>query len=104
MKNLPPKQLPPIKKNEDLTLTIDAVSSEGQGIGRVDGYAVFVPGALEGETVQAHIIKVTKSYAIAKLTEVLTPSPDRVVPRCPAFPACGGCGALPHVLRCVSAF
>ena len=90
------KRTPPVKKNDDLTLTIDAVSSEGQGIGRTDGYTVFVPGALAGETVQAHVIKVTSTYAIAKLTEVLTPSPDRVVPACPAFAACGGC-TLQHM-------
>ena len=90
------KKIPPVKKNDTLTLTIDAVSSEGQGIGRVDGYAVFVPGALAGETVNAHIIKVTSNFAIAKLTEVLTPSPDRVTPICPAFPACGGC-TLQHM-------
>ena len=90
------KTTPPVKKNENLTLTIDAVSSEGQGIGRVSGYAVFVPGALAGETVRAHIIKVTANYAIAKLTEVLTASPDRIAPVCPAFPACGGC-TLQHM-------
>ena len=64
------KPNPPVKKNDDLTLTIDAITSEGQGIGRVDGYAVFVPGALAGETVQAHIIKVTANYAVAKLIKV----------------------------------
>ena len=90
------KQQLPVQKNEDLQLTIDALTSEGQGIGRVDGYAVFVPGALPGERVGVHIIKVTSGYAIGKLTEVLEPSGARVQPVCGAYPSCGGC-TLQHL-------
>lgn len=90
------KQQPPVRKNDDLTLTIDALTSEGQGIGRVDGFAIFVPGALPGEQVRAHVIKVTGSYAVAKLLEAPTPAPERVRPACAAFPACGGC-TLQHL-------
>lgn len=86
----------PVKKNDELSITIDAVGSEGQGVGRVNGYAIFVPGALAGETVRMHIIKVTASYAVGKLLEVSVPSPDRVQPSCPAYPACGGC-SLQHL-------
>ena len=86
----------PVKKNDELSITIDAVGSEGQGVGRVNGYAIFVPGALAGETVRTHIIKVTASYAVGKLLEVSVPSPDRVQPACPAYPACGGC-SLQHL-------
>ncbi len=86
----------PVKKNDELSITIDAVGSEGQGVGRVNGYAIFVPGALAGETVRTHIIKVTASYAVGKLLEVSVPSPDRVQPSCPAYPACGGC-SLQHL-------
>ena len=53
----------PVKKNDELSITIDAVGSEGQGVGRVNGYAIFVPGALAGETVRTHIIKVTASFS-----------------------------------------
>ncbi len=81
----------PVKKNEDLTLKVTALSNEGQGVARVDGYAVFVIGALANETVSAHVIKVTPSYAVAKTIEILTPSPDRVQPGCPVFAQCGGC-------------
>ncbi len=86
----------PVKKNDELSITIDAVGSEGQGVGRVNGYAIFVPGALAGETVRTHIIKVTASYAVGKLLKVTSPSPDRVQPACPAYPACGGC-SLQHL-------
>ncbi len=80
-----------MKKNEERILEVTALSSEGQGVARVDGYAVFVVGALANETVRAHVIKVTPSYAIAKTLEVLTPSPERVRPGCPVFAQCGGC-------------
>ena len=86
----------PVRKNDDITLSIEGLTGEGQGVGRVEGFAVFVIGALFGETVRAHVIKVEKSYAVAKLVEVLTPSPDRVAPRCPVFAQCGGC-TLQHL-------
>lgn len=90
------KQHPPIKKNDELTLSVDSLSLEGQGVAKKDGFVVFVPGALPGETVRAHIIKVTSGYAVGKLLSVETPSPARVEPACPAFAACGGC-ALQHL-------
>jgi len=85
------KMRPPVEKNDDLVVTIESLSNEGQGVARVNGYAVFVVGALAGEEVKAHIIKVSPSYAIAKAVEILTPSPDRVRPACPVFAQCGGC-------------
>ena len=90
------KQQLPVYKNEDLELTIDALTSEGQGIGRVNGYAVFVPGALPGERVHVHIIKVTSGYAVGKLIYLLEPSGKRVRPVCGAYPSCGGC-TLQHL-------
>ncbi|MBQ6145687.1 MAG: TRAM domain-containing protein, partial [Clostridia bacterium] len=64
-----------MEKNEELELTIDGVTLEGAGIGRVDGFALFVPGALARERVRVHVIKVTPSYAVGKLLEVVEPSP-----------------------------
>ena len=84
----------PLKKNDDITLEITGMSSEGSGVGRHEGFAVFVPYSIEGETVSAHIIKVTGSYAVGKLTEVLSPSPKRAVPSCPSFYKCGGCSLM----------
>ncbi len=81
----------PVEKNEELELTIDGVTLEGAGIGRVDGYALFVPGALARERVRVHVIKVTPSYAVGKLLEVVEPSPHRVEPLCPVYDKCGGC-------------
>ena len=86
----------PIQKNDDITLHIDALGSDGQGIGRVDGYAVFIAGALPGELVRAHVIKTTASYGVAKLLTVEEAAKTRVKPACPAYPQCGGC-TLQHL-------
>lgn len=85
------KPTTPLVKNQDLILTIDSLSSDGSGVARVEGFAVFVPGALPKEQVSAHIIKIASNYAVAKLTDVLLPSAARVTSDCPVFPACGGC-------------
>ena len=84
----------PFQKNQELKLLITSLSSEGQGVGRSEGVAFFVPFALPGETVRAHIIKVEKRYCIAKIVEILEPSPDRVEPKCEAFAKCGGCAMM----------
>ena len=81
----------PVQKNQELEMVADGVTMEGVGIGRVDGFAVFVPGALARERVRLHIIKVTPSYAVGKLLEVLAPSHHREVPLCPVYEKCGGC-------------
>ena len=81
----------PPERNEELALAIDNLGSEGQGIGRHEGFAVFVPFALPGERVRARVIKPGKSFAVAKLTEILEKSPERAEPPCPAFGRCGGC-------------
>lgn len=86
----------PVEKNEELELTIDSVTLEGAGVGRVDGFALFVPGTLAGERVRVHVIKVTASYAVGKLLEVAEASPHRIEPLCPVYAKCGGC-AFGHV-------
>jgi 23S rRNA (uracil1939-C5)-methyltransferase len=85
------KMRPPVEKNDDLVVIIESLTNEGQGVARVEGFAVFVVGALAGEEVKAHVIKVQPTYAIAKAVEIIKPSPDRVRPACPVFSQCGGC-------------
>lgn len=85
-----------IRKNDQLELDITSMSAEGSGIGRYEGMAVFVAGAAVGDRVLAHIIKVSKSYAIGKLQAVLAPSKDRIRPDCPVSGRCGGC-AYRHI-------
>lgn len=86
----------PVKKNDDITLEITSMNAEGAGVGRFEGFTVFVPFALPGETVKAHVVKVTKSYAAAKLLAVDIVSEDRVAPLCPLYGRCGGC-SLQHM-------
>ncbi|MCM1275512.1 MAG: 23S rRNA (uracil(1939)-C(5))-methyltransferase RlmD [Lachnospiraceae bacterium] len=80
-----------MKKNDILTLTVDALTNEGSGVGRFEGMAVFVPFTAAGDVISCRVLKVLKSYAYGKAEEVLTPSPDRVENDCPAFGKCGGC-------------
>ena len=72
-------------------LTITALSEEGEGIGRLNGMAVFVPGALPGETVACYLTEQKKNFARGQLTQILVASEHRVTPPCPYFPQCGGC-------------
>ncbi|MBR5113184.1 MAG: 23S rRNA (uracil(1939)-C(5))-methyltransferase RlmD [Clostridia bacterium] len=80
-----------IKKNDIIDLEIDNCGLDGSGIGRHDGLAVFVPSAAKGDVIKAHILKVKKNCAFAKIEEILTPSPDRIECPCPVNMKCGGC-------------
>ena len=86
----------PVKKNQEIELEITALGSEGQGIGRYEGYAIFVEGALPCEKVLATVIKAGSSFGVGKLRRILTPSKDRTAPPCPYFDRCGGC-TLQHM-------
>lgn len=87
-----------MEKNDILTLNIVDTGSDGEGIAKPEGFVVFVPHALRGEVVEAKILKVNKSFAYAKLVKVLSPSPARAEPSCPAFFKCGGCHLM-HMSR-----
>lgn len=79
-------------KNMECEITVTGLTSEAAGVGRYNGFTIFVPGALPGEVVKVRLIKITSSYAVGKLLEICSdPSPNRIVPSCPAFPHCGGC-------------
>jgi 23S rRNA (uracil1939-C5)-methyltransferase len=81
----------PLSKNQDIDLLVEDIGAEGQGVGKYQGYAVFVPGALTGEQVRVRIIKAGKAYGIGRLLEVIRPSEHRVTPVCDVFGRCGGC-------------
>ena len=80
-----------MKKNDLIELTIEDMSSEGLGIGHAEGMAVFVKDTVIGDRVKARAVKVKKSYAYARLEELLAPGPDRVPPVCSVARRCGGC-------------
>ncbi len=81
----------PVEKNKIYEMHIDALGSNGEGIGRIDGYTVFVEGALPGETIRVLILKVKKNYGYGKRMEILETSPARREPLCPVAKQCGGC-------------
>ncbi|WP_430885551.1 23S rRNA (uracil(1939)-C(5))-methyltransferase RlmD [Fusibacter sp. JL216-2] len=81
----------PVQKNEYIELDIVSLGEAGEGIGRVDGFTIFVHGAVPGDKVKAKLIKVKKTYAVGKLDEVIKSSEDRVDPPCPYVSQCGGC-------------
>ena len=79
-----------IKKNDCFTVSIEDMSEDGSGIGKLDGYIWFIKDAVKGD-VEAKAMKMKKSYGFARLMRVITPSPDRIEPACPVARQCGGC-------------
>lgn len=88
--------MPNLTKNQLCTLSIDALSSDGSGVGRLDGMAVFVPGAAPGDRLTVRLTKVLKTYAYGRLESVDAPGPGRCKPDCAVCGPCGGC-SLRHL-------
>lgn len=80
-----------LEKNQEVELMIEDLSSNGEGIGRIQGYALFVKDALVGEKVKVKIMKMKKQYGYAKLMDIIEPSPYRTTPLCENASRCGGC-------------
>ena len=80
-----------MKKNDKITVTIEDIGLNGEGIGKVEGYTLFVKDAIIGDTVEAVITKPKKNYAYAKMTNIIEPSKHRVRAKCPVARQCGGC-------------
>lgn len=79
------------QKNELFVVEIEDIGNDGEGIGKADGFTLFVKDAVVGDTVEARIVKVKKNYAYARLEKVLKPSPFRVEAKCACHRQCGGC-------------
>ena len=79
------------KKNEVFQVRIEDMSSEGEGIGKTDGFAWFIKDTVTGDLVEASVMKTKKSYGFARLIRVIEPSTDRTEPKCPVARPCGGC-------------
>ena len=80
-----------ITKNQIVEVTIEDMTEKGEGLGRADGCPLFIKDTVIGDRVRAKVIKMKKTYGYARLVEVLSPSSDRVEPRCPVAGPCGGC-------------
>jgi 23S rRNA (uracil1939-C5)-methyltransferase len=90
-------QTPAIKFNDTAVARVDSLNSEGQGVARVNGKAVFIRGALPGEEVLFRYFNKRKNYDLGGVLEILQPSPDRIAdPKCRYFGTCGGC-SLQHL-------
>ena len=85
------KRQPPCSPGEIHVLSIADLNHRGEGVGRISGFAIFVPGALPGEAAKVKITRKRKNYAEATLLELLKRSSHRITPLCPYFENCGGC-------------
>ena len=81
----------PIRPGEEVELRIDSLAYGGNGVGRLDGFVVFVRGGLPGDLVRARATKVKRGFAEATRTALVEPGPDRVPAPCRHFGVCGGC-------------
>jgi 23S rRNA (uracil1939-C5)-methyltransferase len=90
-----------VKRGREIELQIEGLAFGGKGIARVDGFAVFVERAVPGDRVKARVFKKKKSFAEARVTELLAPSSDRISPPCRYSGQCGGCKwqMLPYDLQ-----
>ena len=80
-----------LKKNEIIQLEITGITNEGNGVGRYEGLAVFVPLTAVGDVIECRIVKTAKSYCYGRTESIITPSAKRIEPDCPVFRQCGGC-------------
>ncbi len=80
-----------IETNKEYKIEISSVSSDGNGVGHINGLTVFIPKTVTGDIIKAVITKVKKHYAYGKMLEIIEPSPWRTAEKCPYCENCGGC-------------
>lgn len=85
-----------VQKNRDYIVKITGMTHEGQGVGKIENFTVFIDGAIQGETVEIKVIKVNKTYGIGKLLRIINTAQERIEPFCKSYKRCGGC-SLQHM-------
>jgi 23S rRNA (uracil1939-C5)-methyltransferase len=80
-----------MQKNDVVKVTIEDIGVNGEGIGKIDGYTLFIKDAVIGDMVEAKIMKAKKNYGYARMIQIIEPSKDRVEPKCKFARQCGGC-------------
>lgn len=85
-----------IEKNQNYITDITDMTHEGAGVAKIDGFTVFIAGAITGERVEVKIVKVLKSFAYGKIIKIIKISPNRKPPTCENYNRCGGC-SLQHL-------
>ncbi len=93
-----------LKKNEIYECEITGFTSEALGVGRINGLAVFVHGALPGERWRVKIVKAGKNVCYGRGEELLSPAPERAAPMCPVYGRCGGCACRHMTYECELGF
>lgn len=85
-----------IKKNQEYTVEIEDMGTDGSGIGKLEAFPLFIKDTVIGDRARVRVMKVKKNYGYARLEEILEPSPDRAEAPCPVARQCGGC-TLQHL-------
>ncbi len=80
-----------MQKNDTAVVEIIDIGSNGEGIGKVEGFTLFIKDAIVGDTVEVKVMKAKKAYGYARIMKIVEPSPYRVEPICPVAKQCGGC-------------
>ncbi|OEF99250.1 23S rRNA (uracil-5-)-methyltransferase RumA [Vulcanibacillus modesticaldus] len=86
----------PVQKNQYIEMEFTGFGHDGEGVGKYQGYTLFVPGVLPGEKAKVKVIKVKKNYGYGRLIELIDTSQDRIEPKCSIYKQCGGC-QLQHI-------
>lgn len=80
-----------VKKNDQVVVNIEDIGSDGEGVGKYNGYTLFIKDTVVGDKALVNVMKTGKTYGYARLVKLLEPSSSRVVPICPIADKCGGC-------------
>ena len=80
-----------LKKNEIIRLEISGMTNEGNGVGKHEGIAVFVPFTVIGDVIECRIVKVCKTYCYGITENIVSGSVERTKNDCPVYSRCGGC-------------
>lgn len=81
----------PIEVGQVVTLEVERLTFGGAGLGRYQGFVVFVPYTCPGDSVEVEITEIKKNFATGRISKILKPSELRTIPQCPVFGECGGC-------------
>ena len=90
------KMSTPLEKNMDYIINITGMGHNGEGVGKIEGFTVFVDGAISDEIVEIKIIKIEKNFGIGKLLKIIKASEYREEPQCAIYNKCGGCN-IQHI-------
>ena len=85
-----------VEKNKEYIVDIIDNGYEGEGIAKIEGFTIFIPGAIKGEKIKIKILKVTSSHAFGKIIEIIEKSENRIEEDCSTYKKCGGC-ELRHI-------